>query len=422
MRRFAGRWVMAVLCSVMVAAAPGASAFASIGGGGESGAQTGEDVAYDTAVGFFTALKNGNYALAGESCSGETAEQLGLSSMNFGISDLYGEQFGDFSEAMAQKGLTPEDEATRLTAYLSNALVREVQVGSRVVLSLTGNEAYVSGSAAVVGFEAIDAIDKEAIFAGTLEQFKEEQAEEWSRINQIKNAVDRGAELLGELLPLYTDNIIAAVDALEPCDCAWTMTVDITQTPAVITSLDLNLISPEAITYAVPEESLKFWNQSFYGWWIITDAAGNKESFNNVWYDCCADIALDASGEGTIVFWDEDTSREDWLGGAAVHYENVGTFGSVVSDYGWFWGEELAEGAWTATPGDYVAEDLIGISGSFDDGEGSFNYTIYLRPWGVLWDDLAEDDRPYYYEDWYLPLINAEEPLPDSMDIPEETE
>ena len=39
---------------------------------------------------------------------------------------------------------------------------------------------------------------------------------------------------------------------------------------------------------------------------------------------------------------------------------------------------------------------------------------MYLRPWGSLWPD-EEDRLPYYYEDWYLPLIESGEEMPDVL-------
>ena len=41
-----------------------------------------------------------------------------------------------------------------------------------------------------------------------------------------------------------------------------------------------------------------------------------------------------------------------------------------------------------------------------------------MRPWGERWDDVAlsdPDDVPYYYEDWYLPMIDAGSTVPDSV-------
>ena len=47
------------------------------------------------------------------------------------------------------------------------------------------------------------------------------------------------------------------------------------------------------------------------------------------------------------------------------------------------------------------------------------DYTIVLRPWGTVWSDVesvASELLPYYYNDWYLPAIEAGEEMPDSLD------
>ena len=203
---------------------------------------------------------------------------------------------------------------------------------------------------------------------------------------------------------------------MEPEEHGWTMTVDVSSVPAVITALDLDLVSPQSAPAAlVPEESLEFWNRSFYGWWLITEAAGEKADFDSLWYDCAVDVVLYPDGTGEITFWDEDTSRTEMLGEADVVYSTVGTFGSLVSTSGWFWGTDLDEGDWVMSTGGYMIEDLVDIFGSYDDGAGTFKYNIFIRPWGALWDDMEEEDRPYYYDSWYLPLIEKGEELPDSF-------
>ncbi len=66
-------------------------------------------------------------------------------------------------------------------------------------------------------------------------------------------------------------------------------------------------------------------------------------------------------------------------------------------------------------------DDMIWISGDYEDGDDEFHYDIYLRPWGLYWDDMEEDTYPYRYTDWYLPLIDAGKSMPDAIgeDAPE---
>ena len=44
---------------------------------------------------------------------------------------------------------------------------------------------------------------------------------------------------------------------------------------------------------------------------------------------------------------------------------------------------------------------------------GNFSFVIYLRPWGDEW---PESSRPDGYEAFYLPKVEAKEPMPDSFD------
>ena len=42
-------------------------------------------------------------------------------------------------------------------------------------------------------------------------------------------------------------------------------------------------------------------------------------------------------------------------------------------------------------------------------------YEIYLRPWGLYWDELDANSRPAYYDSWYVPMIESGEYMPDSI-------
>ena len=63
-------------------------------------------------------------------------------------------------------------------------------------------------------------------------------------------------------------------------------------------------------------------------------------------------------------------------------------------------------------------ENLICIEGSYkdpDDFFSGYDYTIYLRPWGLDWADIETDQPdglPDHY-DWYLSAIQAGAEMPD---------
>ena len=65
----------------------------------------------------------------------------------------------------------------------------------------------------------------------------------------------------------------------------------------------------------------------------------------------------------------------------------------------------------TAAP----ASEVLRLSGLHDAEGERFDYTLCLRRWGEEWPEDSE--RPYYYGDWYLPLIEAGASMPEAMDI-----
>lgn len=165
---------------------------------------------------------------------------------------------------------------------------------------------------------------------------------------------------------------------------------------------------------------LDWWNGDWYGWWIITGADGGYESSNNNWWDCCAQISIGTNYTGSVIIWDEDLPKDNALSEASVSLNSAGTgeYGTLTSEDGYFLNSELTHADWIVDPGIMDYDDLICIDGWYEDENGSFHYSIYLRPWGTLWDDVAADDPddlPYYYESWYLPLVNAGKAMPDTL-------
>ena len=163
---------------------------------------------------------------------------------------------------------------------------------------------------------------------------------------------------------------------------------------------------------------LGWWNGDWYGWWIMTDCTGyyKEEEMDYMWWDICGTIDVGEDYVGTVTLWDEDFTRDDPMVDAAVSLNEAGTGerGTLYSEGGRFTNVELAHADWIVDPGLLEYDDLIVIDGWYENGDDSYKYEIYLRPWGNLWDD-DEIIKPYYYSDWYLPLIEAGEAMPDSL-------
>ena len=162
---------------------------------------------------------------------------------------------------------------------------------------------------------------------------------------------------------------------------------------------------------------LDWWNGAWYGWWKMTGCSGSYESMEGQWWDVCGEIAIGADYTGTITLWDEDYTRADPMALASVSLNEAGTgeHGTVMSEGGRFTDTALAHADWIVDPGLLDYDDLIWIDGDYENGDDAFHYDIYLRPWGLYWEDMDESGYPYRYTDWYLPLIDAGMSMPDAI-------
>ena len=168
---------------------------------------------------------------------------------------------------------------------------------------------------------------------------------------------------------------------------------------------------------------LDWWNGEWYGWWKMSGCYGYYESMEGKWWDVCGVIDIGTDYTGTITLWDEDYTRSEPMASAQVSLSEAGTgeHGTVMSEGGWFTNVALEHADWIVDPGLLDYDDMIWISGDYEDGDDEFHYDIYLRPWGLYWDDMEEDTYPYRYTNWYLPLIDAGKSMPDAIgeDAPE---
>lgn len=160
-----------------------------------------------------------------------------------------------------------------------------------------------------------------------------------------------------------------------------------------------------------------WWNDNWYGWWIMTDCWGDFEDMEGQWWDICGNIDIGEDGIGIVTLWDVDYTKEEPMVSASVSLNEAGTseIGTMMSEGGWFMDVPLEYADWIVDPGLVDYPDMIHIDGYYENDYYGFSYNIYLRPWGTYWDDVAEENLPAFYDDWYLPLIEAGEPMPDSI-------
>ncbi len=149
----------------------------------------------------------------------------------------------------------------------------------------------------------------------------------------------------------------------------------------------------------------------------MTGCSGDYEDMEGDWWDICGTIDIGADMTGTVRLWDEDYSRDSLMAKVNVTLSTSGTgeHGTLMSEDGQFTDVYLEHADWIVDPGLIDFEDLIRIDGYYENGDDEFYYEIYLRPWGIEWDDVDADSLPSRYEDWYLPLIRAGKPMPDAI-------
>lgn len=145
----------------------------------------------------------------------------------------------------------------------------------------------------------------------------------------------------------------------------------------------------------------------WYGWWRMYSTSGDWAHMYGYWWDCCAEIK-----DGSMLLWDEDLPKDNSLAEAklSVHGKDIRCTGGSFLD------RKLKNSSWDITLSEDDCSMLMTISGEYDAvGKGGFSYKIFLRPWGSKWPEDDEDKLPYYYDDWYLPLIEEGKDMPDDI-------
>lgn len=178
-----------------------------------------------------------------------------------------------------------------------------------------------------------------------------------------------------------------------------------------------NIGSKAASSDGDEETLLDWWNGDWYGWWQMTGCSGYYESMEGQWWDVCGVIDIGADSTGTVTLWDESYTKAEPMASAQVSLNMSGTgeHGTMMSEGGWFTNVALEHADWIVDPGLMERDNMICIDGWYEDGDDEYHYEIYLRPWGLYWDDAGEDFLPYSYTDWYLPMIEAGKSMPDSI-------
>ena len=161
--------------------------------------------------------------------------------------------------------------------------------------------------------------------------------------------------------------------------------------------------------FAATDALLDWWNGDWYGWWFMYGCKGEYEELEGQSWDCEAHIQIDSDYTGTVELWDDSMPRNTGgigLINVSLSDSGTGENGTLMSEGGWFMERDLVHADWIIDPALSGFENMIVITGDYDEGNGnSYYYKLMIRPWGELWDDVDSDSRPWSYENWYLPMI-----------------
>lgn len=150
-------------------------------------------------------------------------------------------------------------------------------------------------------------------------------------------------------------------------------------------------------------ELREWWDGEWYGYWQTYSATGDYKGLEDNLWECYALIEMNLDSTGAIYLWDDggDIARVDI---SVSKDSSSGHMGKAISVSGDQWeGAEIGYGDWEIDPSLHAYEDYFVIDSHYkDELGGGFDYKVYLRPWGKIWDDVAEDDRPQWDDDWYF--------------------
>ena len=183
---------------------------------------------------------------------------------------------------------------------------------------------------------------------------------------------------------------------------------EITIDPAALSREEAANVGTDILTTGIPipqetgDELLDWWNGGWYGWWTMTSCTGGYEEMEGQWWDVCGLIDLDEDYTGTLTLWDEDYSWANptaWMR-VTLNKEGTGPHGTLMSEDGWFTDVPVEHADWIIDPGLVQYEKMIHIESDYENGDNTFHYQMFLRPWGTYWDDVDETALPYLYHDW----------------------
>jgi len=170
------------------------------------------------------------------------------------------------------------------------------------------------------------------------------------------------------------------------------------------------------------------WSGFWYGWWMIKNGSGTYAPATDIAWDAYAYTAFDTDGTGVMSVWDTGSSTSLPLfcgydikavdGGLDVPM--VAVFATSCWNNGTPADAMMDMEGWKIRPASSTVshfENMLEITGHYAsplNPQDSFDYYLYLRPWGQHWEDvrggdtsgcIATDMTPPHYDDWGFPLL-----------------
>lgn len=162
------------------------------------------------------------------------------------------------------------------------------------------------------------------------------------------------------------------------------------------------------------------WSGDWYGYWILQNASGSWENMSGQVFDCFARLDMGIDNAGRITIWDEKSSFSFPLSVVELKLApSPSLYGSARSESGFFLSGDIEKGEWRIEPDKEKLDNVLSFSSHYAGPDGEFDYMFLLRPWGYIWDDATENEiirLPYYYDQWYLPMLSEKNSMPDSFE------
>ena len=173
------------------------------------------------------------------------------------------------------------------------------------------------------------------------------------------------------------------------------------------------------LSYSNPRE---FFEGDWYGWLTITGRTDFWKQINGEVYDAVARIEMDDDNFGTCTIWDAFSSYDKPIARVKVVVNDKGSDpkkGYMCDDNDGFFldGDFDMHNKWDVDPGLFDWSNYMMIASTYVDGneQDAMEYVFHFKKWGDDWSDFSQ--KPPHF-DWYKKLIDAGEPMPDT--IPED--